>query len=420
MRRALVVLVAVAVLTALACRQRDDIWFDGDFTAATSLAKQHKSMVMLVFTADWCTWCERMDRETFSSADVKAELADIVALKLDAEGKGERLAARYGVDSYPTIVFVNGDGDEVDRILGYLPPAEFVAQARRIRAGDTLVACLRRLSEDPADTDAIARAVGGLLERSDAEGAIARLDAFHQATGGHHQAICTELMFEARAALQSRLYSQAAKLYRKGWDRTLTAPDTDGTRHLHDLIADGIEELDPEVQGDLLRRARGEDAADLLELVDPTSLSPEGLFETADFAFRNGHYDFAIGAYRRWFEAVGDGADPDQLNVAAWQLYLSGRALDDAIAMARRAYDGNPSGDAADTLARLLYVSGDVDEAIRLQRLAVEQAAPMTLVDYSEALERMEAGEALTDRPGFESYPEGATDPLVHASRASL
>lgn len=420
MRRAFAVLAAGVVLAAAACGQRDDIWFSGDFTAATSLAKQRNTLVMLVFTAEWCTWCERMDRETFTSAEVRELLADIVAVKLDAERDGRKLAARYGVDSYPTIVFTDGDGDEVDRILGYLPPAEFVAQAERIRTGDTFLACLHRLSQDPADLDAISRAVGGLLERSDAEGAISRITAFHRATEGHQHAMCTELMFEARAALQSRLYSRAAKVYRKGWEPTFAAPETDGTRNLHRLVEDGFGELNADSQGELLRRARHEDAADVLELLDPASLSLAGLFEMADFAFHNGHYDVAASAYRAWYEAAGDQADASQLNSAAWQLYLSRRALETAIVMARQAYELEPSGDVTDTLARLLYVTGDTDEAVRLQRLAVERAGPVTLVSHSEALKRMEAGQNLGDQPGFETYPGGVAEPMVNASRASL
>jgi thioredoxin-related protein len=413
-------LVAATVLTAAGCGHRDEIWFSGDFTAASSLAKQRNTLVMLVFTAEWCTWCERMDRETFSSDEVRELLADIVAVKLDAERGGRKLAARYGVDSYPTIVFTDGDGDEVDRILGYLPPTEFVAQATRIRAGDTFLACLHRLSQDPADLDAIGRAVGGLLERSDAEGAISRIAAFQRATEGRQHAMCTELMFGARAALQSRLYSRAAKVYRKGWEPTFIAPDTDGSRHLHRLIEDGFGELDADSQSELLRRARHEDAADVLELADPAALSADGLFEMADFAFHNGHYDVAADSYRAWYEAAGDDAGAAQLNSAAWQLYLSRSALETAVVMARRAYELEPSGDVTDTLARLLYVTGDTDEALRLQGLAVERAGPTTLVSHSEALKRMEAGQELGDRPGFEIYPGGVAEPILNASRASL
>lgn len=142
MKRGFALLLAALALVAAACGRGDDIWFDGDFSAATSLAKQNGSLVMLAFETRWCTWCRRMNRETFSHPEVRAALDGVVALKLDAERGGKSLAARYGVDSYPTIVFTDGDGGEVDRIRGYLPPGEFIAESRRIRGGDTLARLL--------------------------------------------------------------------------------------------------------------------------------------------------------------------------------------------------------------------------------------------------------------------------------------
>ena len=133
MKRTLALLLAALALITAACGQRDELWFDGDFSAATTQAKQSGAPVMLVFETDWCTWCDRMEREVFTDPGVRSALQGFVVLKLDAEGDGERLAARYRVDSYPTIVFVNGDGEEFDRILGYLPPGEFVTESRRIR-----------------------------------------------------------------------------------------------------------------------------------------------------------------------------------------------------------------------------------------------------------------------------------------------
>jgi len=132
MGRTLALLLAALTLVAAGCRQRDGIWFDGDFAAATTLARQSGGAVMLVFETDWCIWCDRLERETLADPGVRGALAGVVALKLDAEGDGEQLAARYGVDSYPTIVFVNGSGEESDRIPGYLPPGDFVAESRRI------------------------------------------------------------------------------------------------------------------------------------------------------------------------------------------------------------------------------------------------------------------------------------------------
>jgi tetratricopeptide (TPR) repeat protein len=253
--------------------------------------------------------------------------------------------------------------------------------------------------------DAIVRAVAGLLERSDPEGAITRIKAFHGDDADHDHSVCSELMFTARSALQARVYGRAAKLFKKGWDGSLEAPATDGTTHLHVLVVEGLSELTPEEQALRLRQARFADAAELLQMVSVDGSSPERLLEIGDFAFRNGHYDTAEAAFRRWLEATTDTADADTLNYVAWNLYLSGRSTDTAIDTARRSWANRQSADIADTLGRLLYVVGERDEAIAIQRRAVELATGDDT--YSEALELMEAGQELNDRPAFEFFPQG-------------
>jgi thioredoxin-related protein len=402
MIRGLALLIAATALLESACGQGDELWFDGDFSAATSIARQNGSLVMLAFETSWCTWCERLDRETFADPQVRAALEGVVALKLDAERGGKSLAARYGVDSYPTVVFTDGDGVEIDRILGYLPPGEFAAESRRIRGGDTLLACLRRLSANPADAEAIETAVAGLLEHSDAEGAITRIEAFRQAAGDEHRAVCDQLMLRARMALHSRLYRQAVALHLDLRSGELAVPDADGTRSLHELIAGGFRALDADTRAELLQRARRDDAAVVIGGVDPSGLPPELAFELAGIAYRGDRCDIAAAAYGRWFEAAGAASDAADLRTASSQLYRCRESLETAVVMARRARDLEPSARSADTLARLLYATGTVGEAIALQRLAVDGADAAESEGYREALRRMEAGEELGDVPGFE------------------
>ena len=416
----LVVLLSAAMAFGVACQPGSGVWFKGSAIQAVNAAKDRETLVMMEFYTDWCSWCRRLENDTFSDPEVIAELKMLVPIRVDAEGSGEDLASRFGVDSYPTVVFVDSEGEEVDRILGYLPPEEFLRQMRRIRTGDTFMACLYRLGEDPADMDALSRAVTGLLERSDPEGAIARIKSFQHAGDGHLHDACREMMFQAQAALQSRLYGRAAKLYRTGWGAGFVVPDMDGTRHLHALVADGVGQPEAPAQPELLRSARFEDAGELLETIDLGAVAPDRLVDVADYAFQNGHYDFAVDIYSRWFDAVGDRADADELNSAAWQLYLSSRSLDLGLAMARQAYEQDPSTDIADTLARLLYVTGDVAAALELERFAARGANEVDAAFFNEGLMRMEAGQDLGDRPDFDGYPGERVENLAGRSRSII
>jgi thioredoxin-related protein len=391
----------------------DDLWLRGGLDEAVAAAADRNALVFVELRTDWCSWCRRFESETLTDVDVRRELDSFVAVRLDAEKEGAEAARRFGVESFPTLLFLDPAGKEVERIVGFLPPDRFVAEVRRIKVGDTLHACLQRLDADPADADAIRRAVEGLLDRSDPEGAIARLAHFHEAPGHSHE-ICRELMFAAGRDLHYRVYLRAAKLWAtddEGWTESLDVPPAPGSARLAALVDDGFSALDPADQGSALRAARFEDAGALLDLVSPEAAAGDELFGLAAFAFRGGHYEPAAELYGRWFTDPGAAKDADALNRAAWQLYLARQSLDIALAMAREAHAADPSPDIADTLARLLYITGDSDGAVELE-LAAAAADGERAGGYLEVVEAMKAGLELADRPSFETYPRPApTDP---------
>lgn len=52
------------------------------------------------------------------------------------EEEGKALVDHYHVKGFPSIVFVDKDSMEVDRIIGYLPPDEFLTELQRIQSGE--------------------------------------------------------------------------------------------------------------------------------------------------------------------------------------------------------------------------------------------------------------------------------------------
>lgn len=406
LRRECSILIVLAVLGAASCQREDiPVWFDGNLESALAAAETRDTVVMAEFYTDWCNWCRRLNTDTFSNPEVRSELAKLVAIRLNAEEGGAELASRFGVDSYPTMIFFDARGNEMERILGYLPPEKFLRRVQRIRTGDTFLACLRMLEEEPGNVDAIERSVEGLLERSDPEGAISRIEAFHRATDGEQLDLCRRLMFAARVELHTRVYQRAARLYRQGWDRGFEVPDTDGTASLKRLIAEGLMDRPADEQAGLLKSARYDDAAALLEIPDLEGVSPDELLEVAEFAFSNGHFDFAAEIYLRWFELEGAAAPADHLNDVAWRLYLSNRELERAATIARQSFAANPDPETADTLARILYARGEVEEAIAFEEHAAETSEGSRGEAFETIAGRMAAGEKIEDQPTFESYP---------------
>ena len=107
------------------------------FDQALAAAKKDGKVVMIDFFTTWCGPCKRLDKVTWADADVQAWLAEkTIPLKIDAE-KEAKLAERFEVKAYPTIVFVKVTGTKLDAIVGYKDPKEFLELAKDTLAGRT-------------------------------------------------------------------------------------------------------------------------------------------------------------------------------------------------------------------------------------------------------------------------------------------
>jgi thioredoxin-related protein len=400
-------LAALIIGVSLLCSCGDGggkVWFKGDFDAAQVVAGERNTLIMVDFYTTWCTWCKRMDRESFSRQDIQGELRQLVAMKLNAERRGADLAERFKVSSYPTIVFVDAAGNEVDRVH-YLPPEQLRERLRRIRSGGSFSSCINSLDQDPSNLQSLRWAVEGLLERSEPEQALARISAYHEAGG---EDTCPVLRLQAYAAIHTRLYNRAGRLFRNGWEEPFGELDGEIAPALAALLEDDLSRLDTTEQARQLRQARFTDAGRILSWLGDEPpldrLSPDDLLDIGKLAFRNGHYQLAAELVSSWFRA-GQSHPADQLDLAAWYLYLSRQQLDTAVEMARAAYSEEATPSVCDTLGRLLYTIGEIDEAKKVQAQAAAAADDQTADEYRAILKKMEAGEPLDDRPGFESYP---------------
>lgn len=91
------------------------------FEAALSKAKSGKTLVMVDVYTDWCGWCKKLDKDVFADSRVASALKDVVPIRVNAERGGEAVVRRYSVQGFPTILFVDGDGNVVKRVDGYVP-----------------------------------------------------------------------------------------------------------------------------------------------------------------------------------------------------------------------------------------------------------------------------------------------------------
>ncbi len=106
--------------------------WERDLPTALTRAGSEKKLVMVDFYTDWCQWCKRLDQKTLSDAKVQEALQSVVTVRLNAEKDGREEAARFNVEGFPTLVFLNASGAEVGRIPGYMDPSPFLEELQEI------------------------------------------------------------------------------------------------------------------------------------------------------------------------------------------------------------------------------------------------------------------------------------------------
>ncbi len=90
-------------------------------------AAEQGKPAMVDFYTDWCGWCKKLDEDTYADASVKTKASRFVAVKIDAD-RDEASRRKYGVEGFPTIVFLNAKGKEIHRVPGFAPPDAFLKE----------------------------------------------------------------------------------------------------------------------------------------------------------------------------------------------------------------------------------------------------------------------------------------------------
>ena len=102
--------------------------WESDYDTALDKAKKNKKLVMVDVYTDWCGWCKRLDKTTYSDKTVQETLArSFVTVKINPEKskKNAALAKQFGTRGYPHIVFLDDSGKKISDIIGYQSAALF-------------------------------------------------------------------------------------------------------------------------------------------------------------------------------------------------------------------------------------------------------------------------------------------------------
>jgi len=93
-------------------------WQEG-LDAALAAAKKAGRPALLLLYADWCSWCKKLQNETFVDPRVAIRRDRLDWIKVNSE-KDKGLMERYGQKGFPLVLLFNPDGSVKERIDGYV------------------------------------------------------------------------------------------------------------------------------------------------------------------------------------------------------------------------------------------------------------------------------------------------------------
>ncbi len=98
------------------------IFRDARFADVLNIAKNENKAIFIDIYTSWCGPCKALSKDVFPQSEVGEFFnTNFISFKADAEKSddGKLIAKKFGVTAYPTLLFVNSDGELIYKFLGY-------------------------------------------------------------------------------------------------------------------------------------------------------------------------------------------------------------------------------------------------------------------------------------------------------------
>ena len=131
---------ALLLLTSFTNTDKELKWLD--WNTGYPLAKKTNKIILLDAYTDWCGWCKKMDRDTYTDTKIISALnKDFIIIKFNPEIAdvqydldGVKISGRdlysqltQGKSTgFPTTYFIQPNKKQIQLVAGYLGPEDFL------------------------------------------------------------------------------------------------------------------------------------------------------------------------------------------------------------------------------------------------------------------------------------------------------
>lgn len=132
MKKLVLLLTLVVVSTGM--KAQDGIQFShGTWAEIKAEAKENKKDIFIDCYTVWCGPCKALSKNIFPLKEVGDYFnANFINYKVDMEkGEGIELKKQFGVNAFPTLLWIDSDGEILHKVVGSMPADKLIEEAKR-------------------------------------------------------------------------------------------------------------------------------------------------------------------------------------------------------------------------------------------------------------------------------------------------
>jgi thiol-disulfide isomerase/thioredoxin len=219
---------------------------------AVAKAAAEKKIVMVDFFTTWCGPCKMLDKQVYQGYKEFGDYAEkrFVAIKLDAEKEGLDDAKTFKITAYPSVLFVDASGKEIDRVVGFDEPASYLQEVKNVVEGrSTIEYLIEQSKKNPKDLDLLLKIAEKYQYKSELEKAVSYFKQARSLAAATNSPLTEQIyMMLARATYRTNLEDADAYL--------AAYPNGTGTSSVYAMKADYYKRnKDPKQQFEMLDKA---------------------------------------------------------------------------------------------------------------------------------------------------------------------